>query len=96
MVQRAEIGHLQIQVMLAKPVRITEGGKLVIPASFRRALGIAIGDTVILEATDGILRVRSRDSAIAEAQAMMRELVPDGESISDELIADRRAEAARE
>ena len=96
MVQRAEIGHLQIQVMLAKPVRIMEGGKLVIPASFRRALGIAVGDTVILEATDGILRVRSRDSAIAEAQAMMRELVPDGESISDELIADRRAEAARE
>ncbi|TNC47721.1 AbrB/MazE/SpoVT family DNA-binding domain-containing protein [Rubellimicrobium rubrum] len=82
--------------MPSQRVKIVEGGKLVIPAAFRREMGIAPGDTVVVELDAGELRVRSLSSAIRQVQARMRELNPEGRLLSDELIADRRAEAARE
>ncbi len=69
---------------------------MVIPATFRREMGVKVGDTLIAEVVDGELRVRPRNLAVANAQRLMRELVPSGVSLADELIADRRAEAARE
>ena len=59
-------------------------------------MGIQIGDTVVMEMVDGELRVRSRDAALADIQRLVRSLVPEGVSLVDELIADRRAEAAKE
>lgn len=82
--------------MSSQAVKIVEGGKLVIPARFRRELGLDIGDTVIVEMAGGELHVRSRRAAIAHAQAIMRGIAADGGSLADELIADRRAEAAGE
>jgi bifunctional DNA-binding transcriptional regulator/antitoxin component of YhaV-PrlF toxin-antitoxin module len=82
--------------MESRSTKIVDGGKLVIPVSFRRELGIQIGDTVVMEVVDGELRVRSRDAAISEIQKLVRGLVPDGVSVVDELIADRRAEAAKD
>ena len=82
--------------MPAQRVRIIEGGKLIIPASMRRELGISTGDTVLLDIEDGELRVRSLNQAIARAQAILRRHVPEGVSLVDELIADRRREAERE
>jgi bifunctional DNA-binding transcriptional regulator/antitoxin component of YhaV-PrlF toxin-antitoxin module len=82
--------------MESRSTKIVDGGKLVIPASFRRELGFQVGDTVVMEVVEGELRVRSRDAAIAEIQKLVRGLVPEGVSLADELIADRRAEAAKE
>lgn len=82
--------------MPAQRVRIIEGGKLIIPASMRRELGIGTGDTVLVDVEDGELRVRSLAKAIARAQAILRRHVPAGVSLADELIADRRREADRE
>ncbi|MBP1807455.1 AbrB/MazE/SpoVT family DNA-binding domain-containing protein [Rubellimicrobium aerolatum] len=82
--------------MPSQRVKIVEGGKLVIPAAFRREMGIAAGDTVVVELDDGELRVRSLAAAIRRVQARMRELNPEGRLLSEELIADRRAEAERE
>lgn len=82
--------------MPAQRVKIIEGGKLIIPAPMRRELGIATGDTVLLDIEDGELRVRSLSQAIARAQAILRRHVPEGVSLADELIADRRREAERE
>ncbi|MFC5568113.1 AbrB/MazE/SpoVT family DNA-binding domain-containing protein [Rubellimicrobium aerolatum] len=82
--------------MPSQRVKIVEGGKLVIPAAFRREMGIAAGDTVVVELDDGELRVRSLSAAIRRVQARMRELNPEGRLLSEELIADRRAEAERE
>jgi AbrB family looped-hinge helix DNA binding protein len=45
--------------MQTQRVRIIEGGKLVIPAAMRRELGIATGDTVLVDVAEGELRVRS-------------------------------------
>lgn len=82
--------------MASQRVKMVEGGKLVIPASFRREMGIKPGDTLIVELDQGELRVRSLPSAIQRVQARMRELNPEGRSLADELIVDRRVEAARE
>ena len=82
--------------MQPQRVRIIEGGKLIIPASMRRELGIATGDTVLVDVADGELRVRSLSKVIAHAQAILRRHVPKGVSLADELIADRRREAERE
>lgn len=82
--------------MQPQRVRVVEGGKLVIPAAMRRELGIGAGDTVLVSVDDGELRVRSLTSAIARAQSLVRKYVPEGVSLVDQLIADRREEAGRE
>jgi AbrB family looped-hinge helix DNA binding protein len=82
--------------MTARPVRIIEGGKLVIPAAMRRALGIASGDTVMVGIEDGELRIRSLAKAVERAQAIVGRRVPRAASLADELIADRRSEAERD
>ena len=52
------------KVTLVQAVKIIEGGKLVIPAAMRRAMGIARGDTVVVELlSEGELRVRPLASA---------------------------------
>lgn len=82
--------------MQPQRVRIIEGDKLIIPAGMRRQLGLATGDTVLVEVADGEPRVGSLSRAIAHAQAILRRHVPEGVSLADELIADRLQEAERE
>jgi AbrB family looped-hinge helix DNA binding protein len=74
---------------------IREGGRLVIPAAYRKALGLKPGDEVLLSLEDGEIRVVSTRQAVARAQALVRRYVPEGRSLSEELIKERREEAAR-
>jgi AbrB family looped-hinge helix DNA binding protein len=82
--------------MQSQRVKLIEGGKLIIPAPMRRALGIGPGDTVTVEVDDGELRIRSLNAAVQRARAILRRHVPEGQSLVDDLIADRRAEASGE
>ncbi|MGA6983132.1 MAG: AbrB/MazE/SpoVT family DNA-binding domain-containing protein [Candidatus Sulfotelmatobacter sp.] len=77
-------------------VRINENGRLVIPASFRKALGIASGDTVVLRLDDGELRITTLRQRIKRSQEIVRKHVPRTVSLVDELIAERREAAKRE
>jgi AbrB family looped-hinge helix DNA binding protein len=74
---------------------IREGGRLVIPAAYRKALGLKPGDEVLLLLKDGEVRIVSTRQAIAQAQTLIRRYVPKGRSLSKELIKERREEAAR-
>lgn len=74
---------------------IGEGGRLVIPAAYRKALGLKPGDEVLLTLEDGEIRVVSTRQAIARAQTLLRRYIPKGRSLSEELIKQRRKEAAR-
>lgn len=76
--------------------RMTEGGRLVIPAELRRELALQPGDSVVLDVADGVLRVRPLRRAVEQARGLLRQYLPAGISLSEELIRDRRAEAARE
>ena len=76
--------------------KVGQGGRIVLPAEFRKAMGIKPGDEVILAFKDGEVRVFTRQTAIKRAQAMLRQYIPEGRNLSDELIQERRAEAAKE
>ena len=82
--------------MKSQAVKIIDGGKLIIPAAFRRSLGFDTGDTVVVELDEDGLHVRSLSSAVRRAQQIVREFVPDDVSLAEELIAERRIEAERE
>jgi AbrB family looped-hinge helix DNA binding protein len=76
--------------------RINENGRIVIPSSFRRALGIQSGDTVVLRIENDELRVTTLRQRLAKAQQLVRAHVAPGTSLVDELIAERREAARRE
>jgi AbrB family looped-hinge helix DNA binding protein len=75
-------------------MRINENGRVVIPASFRKRLGIRVGDEVVLQIQDDELRITTLKRNIERAQRLVRKHVKAGTSLVDELIAERR-EAAR-
>lgn len=76
--------------------RINENGRIVIPASFRRALGIQSGDTVVLRLEREELRITTLRQRLAKAQQLVRKHVGPKISLVDELIAERREAARRE
>lgn len=76
--------------------RVDPSGRIVLPAEVRERLGIKPGDTLVLQDEGIALRVQSYDQALADAQAFCANLAPPEVSLADELIADRRVEAARE
>ncbi len=76
--------------------KLVSGGRLQLPVEMRRALSLGDGDTVLLEMIDGEIHVRPLRDAVSRIQARLRDYIPVGVSLSDELIADRRAEATSE
>lgn len=77
-------------------MRVNENGRVVIPASFRKALGINAGDEVVLRIEDDELRITTLKRRVARAQRLVRKHVKPGVSLSDELIVERREAARRE
>jgi AbrB family looped-hinge helix DNA binding protein len=81
--------------MPAVRVKLNEGGRIVIPAEYRRELGLEEGDMLIVERDGDGLHIRSALAALERAQALFLAHVPPGTgSLADELIAERRAENA--
>lgn len=76
--------------------RIGKNGRLVIPASYRRALGLEPGSEVILILAGQELRLFAAEQAIRLAQERVRRYVPEGRRLSEELLAERREDASRE
>jgi AbrB family looped-hinge helix DNA binding protein len=75
--------------------RLDAQGRLLIPAEARRALGAAPGDQMAMTLEEGELRVvtyRENIRRIQEAAAKYST----GRSMVDQLIAERRAEAAKD
>jgi len=76
--------------------KIGPGGRIVIPAAFRQAMKVGEGDDVVLRLDEGGVRVVSPASSVKRAQEIVRRHVPKGVRLSEELIAERRAEVRRE
>ena len=77
-------------------VSVGPGGRIVIPASFRRAMKIQPGDQLVLRFADGELRAVSSAEGLRRAQRRVAKYVPRDRNLVDELIAERRLEAERE
>jgi antitoxin PrlF len=76
--------------------KIVSGGRVQLPVDVRRALSLSDGDTVLIEVVDGEVHLRPVRAAIKRMQERMRPYIIEGVSVVDELIADRRREAADE
>jgi AbrB family looped-hinge helix DNA binding protein len=76
--------------------KVTEGGRIVIPAKMRNALGIKVGNNVTLTLKNGALEITTRDEAFRRIEEMMKPHIKPGRSVVDELIAERRQEAKNE
>lgn len=77
-------------------VVIDEAGRLVIPARFRRALGIRGRHTLVIGQSGDSLRIRTIDGALERLQRLARRRRPGEGSAVDAFIAGRRTEAAEE
>jgi AbrB family looped-hinge helix DNA binding protein len=73
-------------------LRVSQNGRIVIPASFREALGIAVGDEVVLRLQDDELRITTQQRRIERA----RHYLKPGTSLVRELMTERREAAKRE
>ena len=77
--------------------KVSEGGRVVIPAGLREKCGIGAGDTVMWIDDGERLVLTSVRASIRRAQALMAKYNKHPQhSMVDELIRDRREEAARE
>jgi AbrB family looped-hinge helix DNA binding protein len=76
-------------------VKLGEGGRLVIPAAMREALGVKPGDEMALEVVDGELKVKSYMAVIKELQAEFNSLVPAGTDVVGDFLRERREDQRR-
>ena len=76
--------------------RIEGKGRVVIPASFRSALGLEVGDEIELRIEDNEICLSTLASRLARSRERLRKFVKPGRLLSDDLIAERRRAALRE
>jgi AbrB family looped-hinge helix DNA binding protein len=76
-------------------VRVGSHGRVVLPAALRKALGVAVGDTLIARREDGRLILEKPETILRRIYALF-EGIPGDVSLADELIQERRAEARGE
>ncbi|MFN0192051.1 MAG: AbrB/MazE/SpoVT family DNA-binding domain-containing protein [Aestuariivirga sp.] len=78
--------------------RLTVGkdGRVVIPAAAREQMALGTSGVVVARIVDGELRLMSPLAGMRRIQTISAKYKKPGESVVDEFIAERRAEAARE
>jgi len=75
---------------------VSKGGAIQIPKAILEAVGINEGDQVKLSREDDVLCVVSRATALRDLQDHVHRYVPEGVSLVQQLLAERRAEAVSE
>jgi AbrB family looped-hinge helix DNA binding protein len=81
--------------VLETRTKIGLGGRVVIPARYRKTIGVEVGDEVVLILDGGEVRVMTPRQAVREAQALVRKHIPAGSKLASELIEERRREKER-
>lgn len=78
-------------------IKVNSGGRVSLPAAFRKRNGIEDGNMVIYTDKGDVLEIRTVSQGLARAKAIARELVAGRDGISvDDFLAERRREAERE
>ena len=77
-------------------VKMSAGGRVVVPAEIRRAMQISDGDTVLWDLVDGSARMTTQRERIRQLQSYVRQFVPAGVSLVNELNDERRTQAVGE
>jgi AbrB family looped-hinge helix DNA binding protein len=77
-------------------LRLANGGRIVIPAEVREKLDLKIGGEVILTVEGDHATLMSAKAARRRAQGRVRRYISSSARLSDELLAERKAEAPHE
>jgi AbrB family looped-hinge helix DNA binding protein len=75
---------------------LAPNGRIVIPAAMRTALGLKAGGRLVARVEGGAIILEPIETSVRRAQALVAAYAKPSPSMVDELIAERRAEAARE
>jgi len=81
--------------VLETRTKIGLGGRVVIPARYRKTIGVEVGDEVVLILDGEEVRVMTPRQAVRQAQALVRKHIPAGRKLAAELIEERRKETER-
>jgi len=73
-------------------VKVLPNGRLLLPVSLRRSLGVEKGGHLVAELDGDAVRLTTPDRSLDDAGALFRSLLTDDASVADEVISDRRAE----
>lgn len=87
---------MTIESAIIKSATMNTQGRVVIPAEIRKAMGIEGPVDLFFRYEDGTLSVGTIEDAVAYVQSVVAQYVNTDRSAVDDLIADRRAEAAKE
>lgn len=81
-----------------KSLNLSRGGRVVIPADARKALGMVEGEPIMGELRNGEFVLTTRKAQLERARRLFQQYCPPqpGRSLVDEFIAERHAEAERE
>jgi bifunctional DNA-binding transcriptional regulator/antitoxin component of YhaV-PrlF toxin-antitoxin module len=78
-------------------LRVDNQGRVLLPSWWRKRAGVDPSTELCAAVTeDGGLVLETREQGLRRARGLLRKYIPEGAHLSDELIAERRAEAARE
>jgi bifunctional DNA-binding transcriptional regulator/antitoxin component of YhaV-PrlF toxin-antitoxin module len=77
-------------------VKVSASGRLHLPSTIRKALGLKGPGHVIITLEDGQARLTTMAENLARVRALARPYAPKDRLASEELIAERREEARRE
>jgi len=72
--------------------KIAEEGSITIPADYLQALGLHVGDEIIIRLEDDGLHIFTPQQAIKHAQELVKRYIPQDVSLADELLKERRLE----
>lgn len=77
--------------------RVSESGRLSIPAEIRKAVGLDRGGDVVVQLEGKEIRIRTVDEVVRDVQAKAKRLLAGKKGVSVKaLLAERRREAKRE
>ena len=82
--------------MRIEQVEMNAQGRVVIPAHLRKSLGLHGKQKLAIWVTEGKLVIEKLDDVKAALKASFKDLSQQGISLSEQLIAERRAETERE
>jgi AbrB family looped-hinge helix DNA binding protein len=77
-------------------LKLGPGGRVVIPAAYRKAMGVKEGGRLMARVVDGELRLITPEMGIKRAQRIVRETIPADVDLVADLFEMRRQEVADE
>lgn len=77
--------------VLSADLKLGPGGRVVIPAEIRSAMGLKEGDTIIAEFSEGELRLVTIPEQVRRLQEITKKYHPEHVSLVDEFLRERRA-----